>query len=179
MKIDVRWYVLALSVLSFGAAAGCSSDLPSCDEDSWNRDRPALLTGAPSFTSSRIAAGDPIAIVVSVNEHARSVGVGIRLEDDPDAGRWPSIALEAETNGNEIVRLPLEDTDLAPGVYFASSISLEADDFPDSSEYTGTHGEARYILGWWRHFELPQVRCQSDILAPTFEVVADSPVGTQ
>ena len=86
--------------------------------------------------------------MVPVNEHARSVGVGIRLQDDPDAGRGPSIALEAETNGNEIVQLPLEDTELAPGVYFASSISLEGDDFPDSSEYTATHGEARYILGW-------------------------------
>jgi hypothetical protein len=111
--------------------------------------------------------------VVPVNEHARSVSVGIRLEDDPDAGRWPSISLQAETEGDEIVQLPLENTDLAPGIHFAT-ISLEGGDaFEDRSEYSSAQGEAPCILSWWHHFELAQRRCQSDILAPTFEVVVD------
>jgi hypothetical protein len=125
VKVDVRWLALALPVLAL--VASCSGDdLPLCAESDWHRyrHRPALLTGAPSFTASQIAPGDPLAIAVPVNEHARSVSVGIRLEDDPDAGRWPSIALQAETEGDEIVQLPLEDTALAPGIYFAT-ISLE------------------------------------------------------
>lgn len=174
MKVDVRWLALALPVLAL--VASCSGDdLPLCAEsDGFRyRPRPALLTGAPSFTASQIAPGDPLAIAVPVNEHARSVGVGIRLEDDPDAGRWPSIALQAETEGDEIVQLPLEDTDLAPGIYFAT-ISLEGGDaVEDRSEYSSAQGEAPYILSWWQHFELPQRRCQTDIPAPIFEVVGD------
>jgi hypothetical protein len=179
VKIDVPWLLLALAVLVIAGVPGCSSDLPSCAEGSWNRGRPALLTGAPLFTASQIAPGDPLAIAIPVNEYARLVSVGIRLEDDPDAGRRPTIVLAAEVDGAEIVQLPLEDTVLAPGVYFASSISLHADDFPDMSEYATAEGEASYILSWRRHEELPELRCRSDIPAPTFEVVADSPGGSQ
>ena len=174
MRVDVRWLALALPVLAL--IASCSgNDLPLCAESDWfrYRHRPALLTGAPSFTASQIAPGDPLAIVVPVNEHARSVSVGIRLEDDPDAGPWPSIALQAETEGDEIVQLPLENTDLAPGVYYAN-ISLHGEQAPeDNSEYTGPQGGVPYILSWWDHFEKPQRSCQSNIPVPMFEVVGD------
>jgi hypothetical protein len=174
MKVDVRWLVLALPVLAL--IASCSGDeLPLCAESDWYRyrHRPAVLTGAPSFTASQIAPGDPLAIVVPVNEHTRSVSAGIRLEDDPDAGRWPNIALQVETDGDEIVQLPLEDTDLAPGIYFAT-ISLEGGDaFEDRSEYSSAQGEASYIVSWWYHFEQPQRSCLTDIPVPTFKVVGD------
>ncbi len=117
--------------------------------------------------------------MVPVNEHTLEVIVGVRLEDDPDAGRWSNISLSAETDGSAIVRLPLDSTDLAPGRYFAI-IFLGGEVVPeDESEYTSDRGGVPYILKWWADFEAPQRRCLTDILAPTFEVVEDSPDGLQ
>jgi hypothetical protein len=179
VKVSVSWLVVAVPLLAL--LASCSGDaLLSCTDDRRAHGRD-LLTGTPQFTASEIAPGDPLSIMVPVNEYTSSVSVGIRLEDDPDAGRWPSIVLEAETEGDEIVQLPLEDTDLAPGTYFASVISPSRGEdlgggeyLEDTSDYTSAQGDAPYILSWWWHAEVPKFRCQSDIPAPTFEVVTPS-----
>jgi hypothetical protein len=178
VKIGTRWLVLALS--GFGAGAGCGGDLPSCPEGSGGRlGRPAVLTGAPQFTSSQIKPGDSIAIAVPVNENTMAVGVGIRVEDHPEPGSPPRISLFAKTNGGEVVQLPVYNADIAPGVYYAN-ISLHGESSPeDNSDYTSSQGGVPYILSWWYHFEQPQRRCRTDILAPTFEVVSDSPSRSQ
>ena len=173
MKVCVRWIVLASPLLALVASCG-GDELPLCAEGTGDRVHlPAILTGTPSFTASQIAPGDPLAIAVPVNENTIAVGVGIRLEDDPAPGRWPNISLSTETDGAEVVQLPVDDTDLAPGVYYAN-ISLHGEQAPeDNSEYTSPQGGVPYILSWWDHFEKPQRSCQSNIPVPMFEVVGD------
>jgi hypothetical protein len=180
VKIDVCWLVLALLALGAGAVTGCrGDDLPSCSDVSSRYQVPTGLTGTPSFTASQIAPRDPIAIAVPVNEYTRLVKVKIRRAEDVGTGLDPIIVLTAETNGAEIVRLPLDDTDLAPGVYFADTIYLGGD-YPDAaSTYSTAEVETPYILGTRFHQELPEDRCQSDVPVATFEVAADSPGGPQ
>ena len=101
--------------------------------------------------------------------------VRIRRTDDTDAGSLPIVVLTAETEGAEIVQLPLEDTDFVSGVYFAESIVLAWDEYVDSENtYSTSDIEAPYILSTTFHFEQPAVSCRSDISVPTFEVVVDS-----
>ena len=173
MKIDNRGLVLALCVLCAGA--NCSTgDLPSCDNFPSGRRRIADLTGAPQFTASLIAPGQPLALAVPVDEHVRFVEAGIRRAENADTGPLLIVVLTAETDGAETVRLPLEDTDLATGLYFAESIVLAWDEYPeDRYTYASSDAETPYILSTTFHFELAPVSCQSDVSVPTFEVVGD------
>jgi hypothetical protein len=178
VKGDVRWLVLALPLLALVASCSGDEPLPLCADVSWlDRFSPAELTAPPSFTASQIAPGDPLALLVPVNEHTREVWVWVRFTEDPDRRTRITADLIAETDGDETVRLPLEDTDLAPGVYFAEWISLEGDEdsygdtfyfeWDNVSEVAMT-----YILGVPYAAEVT-FTCQSDVPVPTFEVVGD------
>ncbi len=84
--------------------------------------------------------------------------------------------LLTETGGDETVGLPLEDTNLAPGVYIAEYILLSGDVSPDKTSYRAADYASDvampYILGVSFAAE-SGASCQSDIPIPTFEVVGD------
>jgi hypothetical protein len=138
------------------------------------------LTGAPQFTASLIAPGDSIALAVPVDEYVRSVEVRIRPAEDADTGPLLIVVLSEETDGAETVLLPLEDTNLASGVYFAESIVLAWDEYSDTRyTYASSDPETPYTISTFFHFEQPAISCQSDISVPTFEVAADSLGGSE
>ena len=176
MHSDVWRLVLALPALAL--VASCSGDeLPLCSEVSWlDRSSPAELTGNPAFTASQITPGDPLAIEIPVNEHTRNVSVRVRFTEDPDRRAMVAAYLLTETDGDETVGLPLEDTDLAPGVYIAEDILLSGDVLPDKTSYSAADYASDvampYILGVSFAAE-SGASCQGDIPIPTFEVVGD------
>ncbi len=156
--------------------ASCSTgDIHSCDNVNWYNAARAGLTGAPQFSSPLIAPGEPLALAVPVDERARFVEVRIRRVVDADAGPSPIVILTAETDGAETVQLPLEDTDLAYGLYSAESIVVAWEEYDETRHlYASSDVEMPYVVRWIYHFEQPEYRCQSEIPVPTFEVVGSS-----
>ncbi len=170
MNADVRCLILALPALAL--VASCSGDeLPLCADVSWlDRSRPAELTGAPTFSASQIAPGNPLTIAVPVSENTLRVWVDIGSTDETE----PTIAsFKVETDGNETVEFALEDTNLPAGVYVADWILLSGDILPkDTFYYPDDDLEMPYVLGV--SFAAESVaRCSSSIPVPAFEVVAD------
>jgi len=132
----------------------------------------AELTAPPSFTASEIAPGDPLALAIPVNEYTQSVETRIRFVDDTDPGAGSGWSLRAETVGDEVVQLPLEDTDLAPGVYFADYIALAGDNAGNDTFYWNSDVTMPYVLNVVLGGD-GGPSCRSDIPIPTFEVVGD------
>jgi hypothetical protein len=172
VKGNVWWLVVAVTLLASVASCGGSGyAVPFCTGVSWlNRPMPAEMTGAPSFTASQVAPGDPIALAIPVSEYAQSVSARIRFAGPP-AGSIATLA--AETVGNETVHLALENTDLSPGVYFADFIQVAGADSPAGTSYWDSGGVALpYILNVVTGGD-GGPSCESDIPIPTFEVVGD------
>jgi hypothetical protein len=144
--------------------------IPLCSAVDWvGRFDPAQLTGAPTFSAQQIAAGDPLSIAVPVDVNTRSVSVHIPSID----GSVPGAGGSAETDGGEIVEIGVNNTDLAPGVYFAHTLILDADDLPVVS-YSTPDPEMPYVLSISTVPEESD-RCVTAIAAPAFTVIADAP----
>jgi hypothetical protein len=79
----------------------------------------------------------------------------------------------AETNGGEIVDVPLEDTNLPAGVYLAHSVGLEGDMAPQAADYITRDLERPYVLSIRSGPESSSL-CVTLLAAPTFIVVGDT-----
>lgn len=136
---------LATLILGLGSVTGCDTEgLASCADVSWLElagTGRAELTDAPSFSSSEIARGEPLALEVPGNESTQGVRAAIRSADDANVAQ-----LMTETDGDEVVQLSLDDTDLEPAVYLAYFIALESGSFPNSIWYTAGGIGAPYVL---------------------------------
>jgi hypothetical protein len=187
MKIDGRFLILGLLVFS----AACGEEGPaSCSDVDWYPVNP-YLTAAPTFTASRIASGDPIALTVSVSDGTSGLSAGIRLVDDPNPDRYPDIRLQEETGGQDVVALSVTTDGLVPGTYLATSISVEEEDRAGSPLTLGSGDyaisshrspspedvETPYVATYYFGGDGTPYRCQIDFVAPAFEVVDESPSG--
>lgn len=128
MKFSVLSPVLALLTLCAALEGGCGSSspegFPACSEVDWvGRSDHAQLTGAPTFSALEIAPGDPLSIAVPVDVNTRSVRAIVESVDLPGVGSGGL----AETDGGEVVDIPVADTDLPAGIYMATEISLQGD----------------------------------------------------
>lgn len=189
MKIDGRFLLWGL--LGFSAACG-EEGPPSCADVDWYPVSP-YLTASPTFTASRTAPGDPIALTVSVSDGTSALSAGIRLVDDPNRDRYPNIRLEEETGGQDVVALSVTTDSLVPGTYLATSISVEEDDRVGSPLTLGSgdyaissHGnpstediETPYVATYYFGGDGIPYRCRTDFVAPAFDVVDESRSGTQ
>ena len=173
MKFVVWWLVLILPMLGSALVAGCGTEnVPACADVSWvDRDKAAELTGPPTFSASQIAPGDPLTLVVPVNENTLAVRVSIRSADEASGA-----ALSKETDGDEIVELALEDTNLAAGVYRASFIDLSGDILPRDSVYRSPDADMPYTL-WVSFAAESAANCLTDIPVATFTVVSEGSSG--
>jgi hypothetical protein len=120
------------------------------------------------------------------------VGAGIRLIDDPNPDRYPDIRLQEETGGQDVVALSVTTDGLVPGIYLATSISVEEDDPPSASGLTFPSGgyvvpshrspspeevETAYVATYYFGADGYPYRCRTDFLAPAFEVGDESSSG--
>jgi hypothetical protein len=161
--------VFLSAMLGAALVAGCggTEGAPVCTDQWWlGRNNPASLTGAPLFSVSEIAPGDPLTISVPVNAETRSVSVGIRFVDQ--AG--PQSGASAETDGDEIVELRVEDTNLPPGEYVADRINLWGDIAPQFAQHITPPLGMPYVLSIFPAAEAV-LSCVTDIPSPTFTVV--------
>ena len=165
MKLVVWWVVVLSSQLIFG----CGESTPSCAEVQWlGRFNHAQVTGSPSFSDAELAPGDALTIAVPVDDNTRVARVLIRsIEGTPAA-----FAYRAETDGGEIVEIPIDDTDLPPRVYLADEIILEGEIAPQFAQYIATDFDTPYVLSVFPAAE-SQLSCVTDIFAPRFTVVTD------
>ena len=169
MKVDVRWLVLALPVLALALIAGCGTDIPACADVSWvGYLNHAQLTGPPSFSAVQISPADPLTIAVPVNVNTRTVSVRVRSVDKTPPGSGG----RAETDGDEIVEISMEDTNLPAGVYVADRINLDGDIAPQFAQYIASGLGMSYVLSVFPAAE-SQSSCVTDIPVATFEVVGD------
>lgn len=189
MKIDVHFLMLGL----LGFSAGCGEEGPrSCTDVDWYPVNP-YLTAPPTFTASRIVSGHPVALTVSVSDGTKTVSAGIQLIDDPNSDRYPYIRLQEETGGQDVVALSVTTDGLVPGLYLATSISVEEDDqsaswltFPRGDYLVPSHRspsaedvETPYVVTYYFGGDGYARRCRTDFLAPAFEVVDESPTSAQ
>lgn len=145
------------------------------------------MTATPTFTASRIVAGDPVALTVSVSDGTSTLRAGIRLVDNPNPDRYPGIGLQEETGRQNVVALAVTTDALVPGTYLATSIVVE-EDLPPAGTLTFPSGEysipsrrspgaadveTPYVATYYFGGDGFAYRCRTDFLAPAFEVVEE------
>ena len=157
-------------MLGSALVAGCGADsIPACADVDWvGSNDHAQLTGPPSFSPSEIAPGDPVTMAVPVDENTRSIFVRIFSMDATAVAN-----AGGETEGGETVEIPVDNTNLPPGVYAAGSIGLHGEVVgPQLGIYLTFEFDMPYVLSIASGPE-SVMSCLTDISAPTFTVVSE------
>ena len=178
MTGEIKFLVFRLIVvfvtLSAPLAGGCggkTETIPACGDVDWvGRSDHAQLTGAPTFSALEIAPGDPVTISVPVDVNTRSVRAIVVSGDLPGVGSGGLV----ETNGGEVVDIPVTDTNLPAGVYIAAEIVLQGDRNESSGVYIADPGSP-YVLSIDSVTDPHSSdQCVTEIAAPTFLVVSEA-----
>ena len=175
MRFLALGFVLTLQVSCAALAGGCGSTerpagvLPACSDIDWlGRGDHAQLTGEPTFSALELTPGEPLSIAVPVDVNTRTVRIFVASLEVSSVGSGGS----AETDGGEIVDIPINDTNLPAGVYVANQISLEGErgDAQSTDYISDREVDATYrlsVLGSGDFLD----RCVTELTAPTFIVL--------
>lgn len=175
----------AAPALGLALALACPVVLTSCGDDGEagsatvscrrveqvvGRDRPARLTGDPSFSLPRAAAGDDLSLSIPVNEHTQAVSVSVRSENQ-EVG--VSVRRQ-ETPGAETVVFALNTNGLPAAVYFLRVATLEGATLAENSSYGASGPSGTYRLGVSGAAERT-LRCITEIPVVSFTLIGDDP----
>jgi hypothetical protein len=164
-----------MSSLAFTGGCGTQESapeaIPACSDVDWLSQRDiALLTATPTFSKLEIVPGESLSVQVPVNSTTRTVTVGV-----VPVVKLPGVGgnEDAETEGNEVVNVPIEDTNLPPGIYVARIVTLDGENGGELAVYISDRdANARYTLSTSTSTNLLNL-CTTEMVAPTVVIRAE------